>query len=228
MAAGKDPAFLFYPGDYLRDTLSLSEKTQVAYDCIMCEHMRNICITPQQLKILTKQLNEDELSELLMVLSEVDGGYQIEWIAVSISNRRAYSESRRRNRTGKPKKDMIEISSSYDQHMENESENENKKINGKGDARGKTNDGGFEEFWEKYHSITGRRKTDKKPAHDAWKKLTSLEQQKAIENIDDYSSTEDVPKFRKKARKYLTDKNFNDEFEVGYDPEKAGHSNFDA
>jgi hypothetical protein len=96
-----DPAFLFYPGDYLRDTQILSEKSQVAYDRIMCEHMRNICITQQQLKFLTKKLNEEENEELMSVLTQKNGCYQITWVVESISKRKAYSESRRQNRTSK-------------------------------------------------------------------------------------------------------------------------------
>jgi len=96
----KDPAFLFYPGDYLRDTQTLSEKSQVAYDRIMCEHMRNICISPQQLKFFTKRLNADEVEEIMFVLTEIDNGYQITWVAESILKRKAYSESRRKNRAG--------------------------------------------------------------------------------------------------------------------------------
>jgi len=121
----KDPAFLFYPGDYLRDTQCLSEASQVAYDRIMCEHMRNICITQQQLKFFTKKLNDLEKEELMMTLKEIDGGYQIEWVAESICKRKDYSESRRLNRTKKHKN----ISSTYDKHMENENENENRNIN---------------------------------------------------------------------------------------------------
>jgi len=117
----KDPAFLFYPGDYLRDTQMLSEKTQVAYDRIMCEHMRNIHITQKQHKFLTKRLSEDEMEELNMVIVKVTGGYQIPWVVESISKRKAYSESRRKNREGKSKEDML----TYDTHMENENENEN-------------------------------------------------------------------------------------------------------
>ena len=56
----------------------LSEKTQVAYDRIMCEHMRNICISKQQLKFLTKRLSDDEKEELMMVMVDFNGGYQIE------------------------------------------------------------------------------------------------------------------------------------------------------
>ena len=59
-----DPGFVFYPGDYLRDTQMMSEKTQVAYDRIMCEHMRNICITQQQHRFFTKRLNDEEKEEM--------------------------------------------------------------------------------------------------------------------------------------------------------------------
>jgi uncharacterized phage protein (TIGR02220 family) len=120
----KDPAFLFYPGDYLRDTQCLSESVQVAYDRIMCEHMRNICISKQQLNFFTKRLASEQKEELLMVLDSIDGGYQIGWVAESIEKRRKYSESRRKNRTSS-KKDMNNICKTYDKHMENENENEN-------------------------------------------------------------------------------------------------------
>lgn len=118
----KDPAFLFYPGDYLRDTQCLSEKVQVAYDRIMCEHMRNICISKKQLKFFTKNLNEDEYEELQMVLRLEDGTYKIPWVVESIIKRRAYSDSRRKNRSGKKDKTC----KTYVSHMENENENEDK------------------------------------------------------------------------------------------------------
>lgn len=115
-----DPAFLFYPGDYLRDTQCLSEQVQVAYDRIMCEHMRNICISQKQLNFFTKKLSAHEKEELEMVLTKVDGGFQIQWVAESICKRRDYSESRRKNRSSKSAK----TSSTHDKHMEIENEDE--------------------------------------------------------------------------------------------------------
>lgn len=119
----KDFAFLFMPGDYLRDTQCLSEKVQVAYDRIMCEHMRNICISQAQLNFFTKRLNEDEKQELLLVLSHDESGFFIEWVRESIIKRKAYSESRKKNRESK-KKDMSDICKTYDEHMEIEIDNE--------------------------------------------------------------------------------------------------------
>ncbi len=94
----KDPAFLFYPGDYMRDTHCMSEKAQVSYDRIMCEHMRNICLTQQQVDFLTKRLDEDEKTQVMDILKKKNKGWYIEWVAESITKRRAYSESRRKNR----------------------------------------------------------------------------------------------------------------------------------
>lgn len=130
----KDPAFLFYPGDYLRDTQCLSESVQVAYDRIMCEHMRNICITQQQLNFFTKRLTKDQKDELLQVLTKTLAGFQIQWVAESIEKRRNYSDSRRKNREGH-KKEPKNISKSYVSHMENENENENVIVNNKKESK---------------------------------------------------------------------------------------------
>jgi len=127
----KDPAFLFYPGDYLRDTQCLSEAVQVAYDRIMCEHMRNICISHAQFVFFTKKLSEAESAELKSVLTETPDGFQIPWVAESFTKRKAYSESRRKNRSGKANKDTANIkntSVSYQQDMENEIEIENEDV----------------------------------------------------------------------------------------------------
>jgi hypothetical protein len=125
---GKDPAFLFYPGDYLKDTQCLSENAQVAYDRIMCAHMNNICISQVRLNFFIKKLNEEEREQLMETLKKVDNGYQIEWVVLSIENRKAYNESRRRNRKGKGKKKSNDINNTcktYDEHMENENKIEN-------------------------------------------------------------------------------------------------------
>src|SRR5690348_728553 len=128
--ASEDPAFLFYPGNYLRDTQCLSEPAQVAYDRIMCEHMRNICISQAQLDFFTKRLTPDQKSEVMMVLRPSEAGFCIPWVQESIIKRREYSESRRKNRSSKPKKEpesTKKTSSTYVTHMENENaiENEN-------------------------------------------------------------------------------------------------------
>lgn len=131
----KDPAFLFYPGDYLKDTQCLSEKSQVAYDRIMCEHMRNISehminitISKERVDFFTKRLSEDEKSEVFHVLTKIGENYQIEWVAESICKRKSYSESRAKNREGKTKEHMLSYEEhmlTYESHMENANANAN-------------------------------------------------------------------------------------------------------
>lgn len=131
----KDPAFLFYPGDYLRDTQCLGEAVQVAYDRIMCEHMRNICVSHAQFNFFTKNFSAEEIAQLKTVLIETPEGFHIEWVMDGLNKRRAYSESRRKNRSKKTPQDTpheTNTSSSYEQHMENEIENENVIVTEKG------------------------------------------------------------------------------------------------
>lgn len=71
----------------------------------------------------------------------------------------------------------------------------------------------FNRFWEEYHRITGLPKTDKDAAFKYWKKLTKTERTQALARIDDYFHSLNNPKYCKKARTYLADKNFNDEYD---------------
>src|SRR3990172_2953077 len=195
ISMAKDPAFLFYPGDYLRDTQCLSENTQVAYDRIMCEHMRNICITQTQLDFFTKRLTVEEKNELLFILNKVDGGYEIEWVALSIRERISYSESRRKNREGKPKEDML----TYDSHMEGESESDNNSII-------KSINVPFEKFWNLYE-----KKIDRKKCEPKWKRLTDKERTECIENLPAYIQSTPDKKFRRDPETYLNNKSWENE-----------------
>jgi len=199
----KDPAFLFYPGDYLRDTQTLSSNSQVAYDRIICEHMRNICISQQQLKFFTKRLSEDELEELMFVLIKVKGGYQIEWVAESIEKRRKYSKSRSENRKGKGKKED-NISTTYDPHMENESVIEDVSIN-KEESEVEIYPT-FKDFWNCY---------DKKISHNVclnrWRRVKQADKELIMLHVPLYVNSTPEKKFRKSPATYLNQQSWNDE-----------------
>lgn len=70
-------------------------------------------------------------------------------------------------------------------------------------------------FWDEYHKITKLIKSDKDAAEKYWKKINKSEQQKAIDNIQLYYDSLNDKKYCKKARTYLSDKNYNDEFRNG-------------
>lgn len=131
---GKDPAFLFYPGDYLQDVQCFTPETQKAYDLIMCQHMKNICISQSQLNSFTNHLSSEEKTNLLLTMVKIEGGielitgekidgFAIAWIADSIKKRKAYSESRRRNRSNSKSKNEKSYDNTYVPHMVNENEN---------------------------------------------------------------------------------------------------------
>lgn len=143
MTEPKDFAFLFKPGDYLRDTQCLSSDVQVAYDRIMCEMLRNICLTKDRLNFFTKRLTQDQKDELNNVIEIENDSVYIPWVKLSIEERISYCESRRKNRLNKlseKTRTHDDHMKTYDEHMEGESDNDNK-IN---------NEIVFDEFRKKY------------------------------------------------------------------------------
>lgn len=74
----------------------------------------------------------------------------------------------------------------------------------------------FSRFWETYHNLSGKPKTDRDATLKYWNKLNAVEQSMAIDNIPYYlKQVRDMYgtlMYAKKARTYLADKNFNDEF----------------
>jgi len=72
----------------------------------------------------------------------------------------------------------------------------------------------FDYFWKKYHEITKLPKTDSKSAFTKWKGLSSKDKSTAIDNIEKYYNSLNNKMYCKKARTYLADRNFEDEFVV--------------
>jgi hypothetical protein len=70
----------------------------------------------------------------------------------------------------------------------------------------------FENFFNEYHRITGKQKTDKASSLKKWKQLNKIEQARALEMIQAFYDSVNDKNYIKKARTYLNDKNFNDEF----------------
>ena len=84
-----------------------------------------------------------------------------------------------------------------------------------------TNNIQFVEFWDKYHSIIKEwAKTDRFASEKVWKRMTIKERQLALDNIQPYYDSAKIIRGRKvvhKARTYLNNKLYNDEFDCEYD-----------
>ena len=134
----KDPAFLFYSGDFLSGTYTMTDDQVGKYIRLLClqhqkpEHLLNeedmIFICKSYDKTVYDKFTKNE-----------QGLYFNERLEIEISHRKYYTDSRSKNRKGKVKeskssksrkKHMKIISKSYEDHMENgnEIEIENKEI----------------------------------------------------------------------------------------------------
>jgi hypothetical protein len=204
----KSPGFIFYPGDYLRDTQCLSEQVQVAYDRIMCDHMRNICISQQLLNFFTKRLNADHKLELMPVLTPIEGGFQIGWVADSILKYNAYRASRGKNRAGKSKEHMKIISITHEKHMESESDNENDIVLNIE----------FEAFWNLYDKKVG----DKKKLIKKWNAFPSAIREKIMLYIPEYKKAKPDKAYRKDPQTFFNNSSWDDELIF---PQNGTHRN---
>lgn len=123
---GKDPAVLFYTGDFLTGTITMTDEQVGKYIRLLCVQHQKGHLSKKDMLNICKTYDEDVFSKFE---TDENGLFFNTRLDEEINKRRAYSESRRKNRMKKGKKDMSNISSTYDKHMENENENENRDIN---------------------------------------------------------------------------------------------------
>lgn len=71
----------------------------------------------------------------------------------------------------------------------------------------------FNEFFDRYHELSGKRRTDKAAAMKYWKQMTLRDRNLATNNLERYIKSHNDLRYVKKARTYLSDRNYEDEFE---------------
>lgn len=137
----KDPAFLFYPGDWLGGTTTLTRHQKGCYvDLLMAQFNAG----PLSMSEIKTVLGQDYavFAEVLIKKFEMtgDGKYYNERLKYEIEKRKAYSESRRANKQKKSYHNTYDISHDNDmsEHMENAIENRNEIKNEKGGAGGES------------------------------------------------------------------------------------------
>jgi hypothetical protein len=122
----KDPAILFYSSDFLTGTMLMTNEQVGKYIRLLCiQHQKDFLSEKDMLKIC-ETYDEDIWNKFV----KTDDGYFNQRMKDEKQKRFNYSESRRNNRKKKDEQtDMINISNTYVQHMENENENENRNVN---------------------------------------------------------------------------------------------------
>jgi uncharacterized protein YdaU (DUF1376 family) len=118
---GKDPAFLFYYQDFLVGTTFMSMEERGAYITLLCHMADKGKIQEQEILKLISFSTWESISKKFKRTG--DRFFYHKRLLQEVEKRRAYCESRRKNR----EKHMSNICKSYDRHMENENENKDKK-----------------------------------------------------------------------------------------------------
>ena len=129
-----DPAFLFYPNDYLGGTMGMTFEEKGAYiELLMMQFNLGHLQESKILKMLGSSSELWESIKLKFVIDE-NGLYYNKRLESEQIKRRKYSESRRNNKMGKNQYSksghmLGHMTTHMLGHMENENENRNKDIN---------------------------------------------------------------------------------------------------
>ena len=122
----KDPAFLFYTGDFLSGTMFFTDEQVGIYIRLLMAQHQHGRLSEKQVNIICKSHDKEVLEKFEI---DTDGNYYNTRLELEVNKRKAYSKSRSENRTKKdkePTKDMKNISKTYVKHMENENRDINK------------------------------------------------------------------------------------------------------
>lgn len=116
----KDPAFLFYSSDFLTGTLLMSMEQKGKFITVLCLQHQKGHLSEKDMLQICGTYDEDIFSKFQ---KDSEGKFFNVRLEQEVDKRKSYSESRRNNRM--KKEDVINISDTYVQHMENENEIEN-------------------------------------------------------------------------------------------------------
>jgi uncharacterized protein YdaU (DUF1376 family) len=189
----KDPAFLFYPNDYIGGTMGMTFEEKGAYiELLMLQfnrghmdgHMIGHCVGQIWEKIKCKFIQDEQ------------GLWYNERLDVEKSKRKAFSESRRNNIKGKNQHMIGHMTTHMEDENVNVIEDKNKNINID-----------FEWFWNDYDKKVG----DKQKLKKKWIKLTDEERQNAMNYLELYKQSVPDKQFRKNPETFLNNKSWNDE-----------------
>jgi len=112
----KDPAFLFYPGDFNTGTQFFSDEQVGKYMRLLMAQHQHGHLTDKQVLIICKSHDKEVMAKFK---KDPQGNFFNERLEVETIRRQKFSESRSKNRTSDKK-----TSSSYVPHMETKNETE--------------------------------------------------------------------------------------------------------
>lgn len=202
----KDPAFLFYPGDWLGGTMGMTFEQKGCYFELLMLQFNLGKFNNQQAKH-TLGASYDAAWLIVKCKFQTDGTYYWnEKLDLEKAKRRNFTDSRKNN-LHKGQHMMKHTAT----HMENENEDVNVNvIESKNEDKGglggtETMMEQFKSFWNAYGILQNRN-----GAEHAFCKLTPPERDKAVTQAFKFASVTDEA-FRPAPDKYLIEKRFNDQ-----------------
>jgi uncharacterized protein YdaU (DUF1376 family) len=196
---GKDPAFLFYPGDWLGGTMGMTFEDKGAYmELLMLQFNRG----HMNGQVIGQTVGQ--IWERIKFKFEVDseGMYYNKRLEIEVEKRKRFVESRYNNVSGVNQytKKTGHKDGQTTPHMEDRDINEDKIINVS-----------FETFWNLYGKKVGAKdKCEKK-----WNKLTDEVRQKIIDTLPKFKASIKEKQFQPFPETYLNQERWNDEIEDG-------------
>ncbi len=208
----KDPAFLFYSSDFLTGTMFLSDEQVGKYIRLLCVQHQKGRLTEKHMINICKTYDKDVFD---MFKKDENGLFYNERLEFEHNKRRAYSESRRKNRINSIK--PLNISKTYVNHMENENENENRN-------RIKVEIyPTFEDFWILYDKKVG----SKKSIQSKWNKLPQKTKEQIINYLPSYIQATPDKAYRKNPQTFLNAEAWKDEIiNKNYDSSKETQNRY--
>jgi len=192
---GKDPAFLFYPNDYLGGTMGMTFEEKGAYiELLMLQfnrgHMTSHMIGQTVGQIWVK------IQDKFMV--DEAGLYYNARLDIEIEKRKNFIQSRFNNVSGKNQysKKRGHKTGHMRGHVTSHMENENEDINIF-----------FSSFWDLYDKKVG----DKQKCEKKWNSLKPEERQKIIDTLPAFKASISDKQFQPYPETYLNKKRWNDE-----------------
>lgn len=197
----KDPAFLFYPNDYLGGTMGMTFEEKGAYIELLMMQFNRGHMTSHMIGQTVGQI-WDKIQDKF--IQDKNGLWYNSRLEEEKNKRQLYTESRKNNIKGvnqytkKNNKKSGHMDGHLTSHMENENENENidNNINIV-----------FDIFWNLYNKKVG----DKNKCTAKWKKLKDQEREKIIQTLPVFLSKIKDKQFIPFPETYLNQKRWNDE-----------------
>ena len=219
----KDPAFLFYPNDYLGGTMGMTFEQKGAYVELLMLQFNRGHMTSHMIGQVFGQ-NYESLWNAVQnkFIRDSDGMYYNERLEIEINKRKSFVDSRKNNISGtnqytkKDKKESGHMGGHMTSHMENRNRDIN--INNKGTANfekstAKITALSFDEFWDVYD-----KKVDRKKVEPKWAKITEAEREQIKLHVPMYVMSTPDKKYRKNAEAYLNARAWENEIIINEDP----------